>query len=452
MKKIFTLVFACVTALAALAQTGDASTPKGWGLSGSGTEADPYQIKTADDFAKMASNCTADHKGTGEYFKMVNDIDFGGKTASPVQLPAIGKDGKATITKIAFGFDGTFDGDNHTIKGIYHTNNGNDAEGKYNGLFGCIDKNGVVKNIIMGQDNYIESYNYVGTIASLNMGKIENCVNKADITASNAFAGGICAYLVNGCGTIEKCKNYGNISAMSYAAGICGGSQSRSSITSYAYLVNECENHGNMSTKNGLGSAGIAGAYSGTVKKCTNYGNIDDTKGTAKSKQYTAGIVSCPSYAVDIDGCVNNGTVNGVNNVAGIVGNVMKGDGKDAAIKNCTNNGAVSGQDYVAGIVGNSAHGEGKVSVEACTNNGEVSSTAETANIGNLRGSENIALGNGNVIAGTLPPFALDNPNYTAISNVVADKQGVKNGKYIRNGRVVIINGDKEYTIGGIKL
>lgn len=44
MKKIFTLVFACVTALAALAQTGDASTPKGWGLSGSGTEADPYQI------------------------------------------------------------------------------------------------------------------------------------------------------------------------------------------------------------------------------------------------------------------------------------------------------------------------------------------------------------------------------------------------------------------------
>lgn len=149
---------------------------------------------------------------------------------------------------------------------------------------------------------------------------------------------------------------------------------------------------------------------------------------------------------------MNNGTVNGVNNVAGIVGNVMKGDGKDAAIKNCTNNGAVSGQDYVAGIVGNSAHGEGKVSVEACTNNGEVSSTAETANIGNLRGSENIALGNGNVIAGTLTPFALDNPNYTAISNVVAGKQGVKNGKYIRNGRVVIINGDKEYTIGGIKL
>lgn len=58
MKKIFTLVSACVTALTALAQTGDASTPKGWGLSGSGTEADPYQIKTADDFAKMASNCT----------------------------------------------------------------------------------------------------------------------------------------------------------------------------------------------------------------------------------------------------------------------------------------------------------------------------------------------------------------------------------------------------------
>lgn len=451
MKKIFTLVFSCVTAIAAMAQTGAATGPTDWGLSGSGTEADPYQIKTADDFTKMAQSCTASHKGTGEYFKMMNDIDFGGKATSPVQFPAIGKDGNAQIANIAYGFDGTFDGDNHTIKGIYHTNNGKDAAGKYNALFGCIDKNGVVKNIIMSKDNHIESYSYVGTIASLNMGKIENCVNNADVTAANTSAGGICGYMVNRCGTIENCKNYGNVTSMTYAAGICGGSQPDKTITTYAYLVDECENHGNISTKNGVGSAGIAGAFSGMVKNCTNYGNIDDTKGTAKTKQYTAGIVSCTSYPVAIDGCVNSGTVNGVKNVAGIVAYVMKGENTAVAIKGCTNNGMVKGQDYVAGIAANSARTKGVVSIESCTNNGEVSSTATTANIGNLRGTDNIALGNGNVIAETLTHYNLDDQESTGISNVVVDKQTVKNGKYIKNGRVVIIKDNNEYSLGGIK-
>lgn len=451
MKKIFTLIFVCLSAMVAMAQAEDASGANAWGLSGSGTETDPYQIRTAEDFSKMATNCTADHKGTGEFFKMMNDIDFGGSAETPVQLPAIGKDGDVQIAKIAYGFDGTFDGDNHTITGIYHTNNSNNADGKYNGLFGSIDKNGVVKNIVMGKDNHIESYNYVGTIASLNMGKIENCVNNADVIAANFAAGGICGYMVNGYGTIENCENHGDVKATTYASGICGGSQSGSAVKVYAYLVDGCVNYGNMSTTNGTGSAGIAGSYSGAVKNCTNHGNVDDTKGTSKTKQYTAGIVSAASNAVDIDGCVNDGTVNGVKNVAGIVGNVMKGDAKATAIKNCTNNGAVSGQDFVAGIAANSARDKDLVSIESCTNNGVVSSTATTDNIGNLRGSASISLGEGNVIAGTLTRFSLDNPTSTGINNVVEGKQMAKNGKYIKNGRVVIINDDKEYSVGGIK-
>lgn len=450
MKKIFTLVLVCITAMAAMAQSEDTGS-NAWGLSGSGTEADPYKVSSADDFAKMAANCTSEHKGTGEYFKMTNDIDFGGSADAPVQLPAIGKDGSAQIAKIAFGFDGTFDGDNHTITGIYHTNNANDAKGKYNALFGCVDKNGVVKNVVMGKDNHIDSYSYTGSIVSLNMGKIENCTNNADITGAQSFAGGICAYMLNGCGTIEKCKNYGNIISMTYASGICAGSQSGKTITTYTYLVDECVNHGNMSTTNGIGSAGIAGAYSGAVKNCINNGNIDDSNGTAKSRQYTAGIISCPSYAAEVDGCINNGMVNGVKSVAGIVGNVMKGDEAATVVKNCTNNSTVCGEDFVAGIVANTARNQDVVSIESCTNNGAVSSSATTENIGNLRGFANIALGNGNVIAEGLTRYTLD-PASTGISDAIVDKQAVKNGKCIKNGRIVIINGDREFSVGGVKL
>ena len=452
MKKIFTLIFACIAAMTAMAQSDGSTVSNAWGLAGTGTAADPYLVSTAADFKAMAQNCNADHKGTGEYFKMTNDIDFGGTAESPVQLPAIGKDGNAQITKIAYGFDGTFDGDGHTISGIYHTENDNNANGKYNALFGCIDKNGVVKNIVFGENNHITAYNYVGSIASLNMGIIENCTNNADITASNFAAGGICGFMVNGCGTVRDCHNHGNIKAMTYASGICGGSQSGKSITTYSYLIESCTNSGNLSTSNGLGSAGIAGSYSGAVKNCTNSGNADDTKGTAKSKQYTAGIVSCASFAVDIDGCTNSGSINGVKNVGGIVGNVMKGDEVTTTIKNCTNNGTVSGQDfYVAGIVGNSARAEGLVSVESCTNNGEVTSTGTAEFIGNLRGNTTIGLGEGNVIGAGLKALPLD-PAPTGINNVNANTNRTANGVFLRNGKIVIVKNNKEYTVGGVQM
>lgn len=127
MKKIFTLIIACIAAIAATAQTEGATAT--WGLTGEGTEANPYCIYTADDLYAMAKNCNADHKGTGEYFVLKNDIDFGGTAETPMQLPAIGKDGNAQIAKIAYGFDGIFDGAGHTISGIYHTEAGNNAKG-----------------------------------------------------------------------------------------------------------------------------------------------------------------------------------------------------------------------------------------------------------------------------------------------------------------------------------
>ena len=452
MKKIFTLIFACIAAMTAMAQSDGYTVTNAWGLKGTGTEADPYLVSTAADFKAMAEKCNAKHKGTGEYFKMTNDIDFGGSADNPVQLPAIGKDGNAQIANIAYGFDGSFDGDGHTISGIYHTESDNNAKGKYNGLFGCIDKNGVVKDIIFSKNNYITGYNYVGSIVSLNMGIIENCTNYADITATGFAAGGICGFMVNGCGTIKDCENYGDVKAMTYASGICGGSQSGKSVTTYNYLIENCTNSGNLSTTNGVGSAGIAGSYSGAVKNCTNSGNADDTQGTSKSKLYTAGIVSCASFAVDIDGCTNSGSINGVKNVGGILGNAMKGDNAATTIKNCTNNGTVSGQDrYVAGIVGNSARDPEVVSVASCTNNGEVTSTGTTEFIGNLRGNTTIAIGEGNVIGAGLKALPLD-PAPTGINNINANTSRTANGVFLRNGKIVIVKNNKEYTVGGVQM
>ena len=455
MKKIFTLVLVCITAMAAMAQSEDTGS-NAWRLSGSGTEADPYKVSTADDFAKMAANYNADtNTGKGEYFLMTNDIDFGGTADNPVQFPAIGKNADLSIANIKGGFDGTFDGGNHTISGIYHTNVAQDAKGKYNALFSFADVNAVIKNIIVGTDNHLSGYNYVGSIVSVNQGTIENCVNKADITAANFAAGGICGYMAQGNGTVKDCENYGNITAQTYASGICGGSQSGTSLTTYNYLIDNCTNHGNMNTTNGVGAAGIAGSYSGAVINSTNYGTVDDTKGTAKSRQYTAGIVSCITYPTKIENCINNGAISGVNNVGGIVGCVFKGDDTAFTLSNCTNNGTVSGEGTnVAGIIGNSKRTTAdKVSVEKCTNNGKVTSTGTTELLGNIRGSETITVGDGNTISESLEKLPLDTDNIvTGIEDVTAkENANIADGKYLKNGKLVIVKNGKTYNVLGIE-
>lgn len=139
-------------------------------------------------------------------------------------------------------------------------------------------------------------------------------------------------------------------------------------------------------------------------------------------------------------------------NVGGILGNAMKGDNAATTIKNCTNNGTVSGQDrYVAGIVGNSARDPEVVSVASCTNNGEVTSTGTTEFIGNLRGNTTIAIGEGNVIGAGLKALPLD-PAPTGINNINANTSRTANGVFLRNGKIVIVKNNKEYTVGGVQM
>lgn len=422
-----------------------------WELAGRGTMANPYRIFDAEDFYNMAKNYSAENDGTGEYFLMMNDVDFGGTAEKPAQLPAIAKDANLQITKITTGFNGFFEGDNHVISGIYHTNSANDAAGKYNGLFAFIGPKGTVADIEMSKDNHITGYNYLGSIASICMGNISGCRNYADVTASNAFAGGICGFFANGTGKIDNCTNIGNVKAMTYAAGIVGGATA--TTTSLAYSVEECSNGGSISTVNGLGSAGIAGSYSGTIKKCINSGDIDDSKGTAKSRQYTAGIVSCGNKAFTVEECSNEGTVNGDKNVGGIVGHVMKGDDADVIINGCTNSGKVHGiGQNVGGIVGNSARVAGTVTLNNCKAlaGSEVTADGTETLLGNLRGSEAITFGEGNTVDSTLKQLPLD-PAGTGVKGIEAAENAVVNGTFLKNGRIVIVKNGVEYNAVGIQ-
>ena len=103
-----------------------------------GTEDKPYEIKTADDFTNVVK------KEPSGYFVMVNDIDFNGKSITPL----------FTSSKP---FTGTFDGNGKSIKNFKlssvnsSTNEATHSSqsSQYYGLFGYIGEKGSVSNLTL---------------------------------------------------------------------------------------------------------------------------------------------------------------------------------------------------------------------------------------------------------------------------------------------------------------
>ena len=211
-------------------------------------------------------------------------------------------------------FTGTFDGNGHTISGLYF----NDENANYVGLFGY--NSGYVKNLGIA-DSYFYGYQYVGAISGCN-GTITDCYNAATVKGRNYYTGGICGYS----GTQNNCYNIGTVQGSGYyTGGICGGYGTQT----------KCYNNGVV-----LGyylTGGICGGY-GTQTKCYNIGTVSST-----TQHYVGGI--CGGYGTQ-NYCYNAGEVLAVYDY---VGGICGGYGSQTG---CFNVGEVSGRNYVGGISG----------------------------------------------------------------------------------------------------
>lgn len=107
------------------AEIWDGSVADGF-ASGSGTENDPFIIESASQLAYLARSVSSGTAYKGEYIKLTNDIVLNdtsnwlswGTAAPDNSWTAIGKSDE-------FSFCGTFDGDGHTVGGIYINNTNN---------------------------------------------------------------------------------------------------------------------------------------------------------------------------------------------------------------------------------------------------------------------------------------------------------------------------------------
>lgn len=133
------------------------------------------------------------------------------------------------------GYNGTFDGNNKTISGLYF----NDTTIGRIGLFGAFT--GTVKNVGV-VDSYFNGLTLVGGVCGYaKNGIITNSYNNSTVIGGNKV-GGICGENdING--KIINCYNLGAVSGTTNVGGMCG-LNSNGTITNCYYLANEDDKNG----------------------------------------------------------------------------------------------------------------------------------------------------------------------------------------------------------------
>ena len=224
-------------------------------------------------------------------------------------------------------YGGIFDGQNHTISGIYF----NHTEKACVGLFGEVGHGSQVSNVRI-MNSYINGQEKVGGVCGYNDGIITNCSNTGTVSGQS-HVGGVCGY--NNYGTITNCNNAGTVNIPTYAearfGGVCGYNDG---------TMENCNNTGSVNGHNEVG--GVCGHNGGIITNCSNVGVVSGTGDRV-------GGVSGNNYGT-ITNCSNAGTASGTSwQIGGVCGyNYKKG-----TITNCNNTGKISGiSRYVGGVIG----------------------------------------------------------------------------------------------------
>ena len=188
---------------------------------------DPYLIDSYDDFANLVK------KDNDGYFRLVNDIDFNGKSVSP-------------LFSSSTPFAGHFDGNGQTIKNFKVADTDQDGNNKhvtsstqYYGFFGYIGANGIVENVTLDSFNvYVaratslssSKQSHYGLLAGYNAGTIKNVdvtnstlsVKSTNKTANLVVAGGLVGNLA-GKGTIYDVNVNANVAIVGSVDANLGG-------------------------------------------------------------------------------------------------------------------------------------------------------------------------------------------------------------------------------------
>ena len=243
-------------------------------------------------------------------------------------------------------YTGIFEGQNHTISGLYFK-----QETSFVGLFsvnsGKIANVGILDSYFYGQP--YKGWQVGGVCGSnTNQGAITNCYNTGIVRGSETV-GGVCG---SNYGTITNCSNKGNVGEDDESVGgVCG--------SNYGTITN-CNNAGIVSGKSYVGGVCGKNSNGGTVTNCNNTGEV---RGTS---QYIGGL-SGDNDSSSITNCNNTGEVKATGK---FVGGLSGGNYNNGTITNCYYDSTVYTGTAIGDDMGTTEKVEGKTTEQYKT--GEV--------------------------------------------------------------------------------
>lgn len=379
------------------ANTWDGSVDTEW--QGNGSEEDPYLITNGAELAGLSQSVNEGNKYYDVYFSLTTDI-YLNDVSDAYGYYVVAENQWIPIGDYDNEFCGIFNGNNHTIKGLYIKTDDNKSHhyGNSIGLFGYI--HGDIKNL-----NIDNSYLYImlngntevnretinaGLLVGYTSGDISNCSVNGEVKSviteyftegfdKDLSIGGVAGYSY---GNTTDCVNNATVTltTLMVDAGLIDLDGEIGGVVGVGKNITNCINYGTVSSfgfktfyyhSEDLYLGGVSGRAE-NIEKSINYGKVFADK--CYSSDYEDGGasvagVSCVvnAYAVD---CVNNGEVSGFENAGGIA---AKNWNDTVVIEKCINNGDVTGGS-VGGVFCTLHNGYSKA-VE-CVNNGTLTVVA----------------------------------------------------------------------------
>ena len=272
----------------------------GYTIEGNGS----YTVTSADGLINVAELVNGGK--TDINITLGKNIDLTGKGWTPIG------------TNYEKRYKGTFDGRGHTIKGLTVTTND-----QFVGLFGYLNRAGMVKNVVMEGIQITSNHMFgcTGGVVGYSWGTIENCSVSGSVSGTNCVGGVVGSQKA---GSIIGCSSSAIVKGTRYVGGVAGEKWG---------TMTACYATGNVTLEinspQDLSGGGVVGLNGGsTVLACYATGNVN-SKGSSTGNVHIGGLFGY-KYATAIACYWKNNKEQGIGyNKEGIVTEATKVDGTD---------------------------------------------------------------------------------------------------------------------------
>ena len=233
----------------------------GYTIEGNGS----YTVTSADGLMNVAELVNGGK--TDINITLDKNIDLTGKGWTPIG------------TSFDNSYKGTFDGGGHTITGLTVTTND-----QFVGLFGYLNRAGMVKNVVMEGIQITSNHMFgnTGGVAGFSWGTIENCSVSGSVSGTNCVGGVVGSQKA---GSIIGCSSSAIVKGTRYVGGVAGEKWG---------TMTACYATGNVTLEinspQDLSGGGVVGLNGGsTVLACYATGNVN-SKGSNTGNVHIGGL------------------------------------------------------------------------------------------------------------------------------------------------------------------